>query len=139
MPFVFDASIAAAWALADESSEFAEAVQNRLLTDIGLVPPIWWCEVRNILAVNERRGRIGPDESDLFLALLATYPIEIDPFTEHERTFQLARQHRLTVYDAAYLELASRKRLPLATLDHALEEAALAAGVGGLAHGGAAG
>jgi len=133
MPFVFDASIAASWALADEASEFADLAQNKLLTDVGLVPPIWWYEVRNILVVNERRNRIGLEESNLFLSLLATYPIEIDPSIEQDRTFELARQHRLTVYDAAYLELALRNHLPLATLDHALEEAALVAGVARLA------
>jgi predicted nucleic acid-binding protein len=124
MPFVLDASISAAWALADESSPFAELAENRLAADPAIVPRIWWYEVRNILVVNERRGRITADESAAFLRILSTYPIRIEPDGEEADIFRIARRCRLSFYDAAYLALAVRERLPLATLDKNLENAA---------------
>jgi predicted nucleic acid-binding protein len=124
MPFVLDASISAAWALADESSPFAELVENRLAADSAIVPHIWWYEVRNILVVNERRGRITADESAAFLRILSAYPIRIEPDGEEADAFRIARLCRLSFYDAAYLALAVRERLPLATLDRNLQDAA---------------
>jgi predicted nucleic acid-binding protein len=124
MPFVLDASIAAAWALADESSPFAEQVESRLAADSAIVPHIWWYEIRNILVVNERRRRISVDESAAFLRILSAYPIRIEPDTEESDIFRIARRCRLSFYDGAYLALAIRERLPLATLDRNLENAA---------------
>jgi predicted nucleic acid-binding protein len=129
MPFVLDASISAAWALADESSPVAELAQNRLEGDSAIVPHIWWYEVRNILVVNERRGRITAGESAAFLRILSAYPIRIEPNGEDAEIFRIARRSRLSFYDAAYLALAVRERLPLATLDRNLQAAAAAENV----------
>jgi predicted nucleic acid-binding protein len=129
VPFVLDASVAGPWILADESSPAAARIADLLVTDRAFVPPIWWYEVRNLLVVSERRGRLAWDDSAAFLTLVADFDIAIDPAVERDETVLLARRHRLTVYDAAYLELALRRQLPLATLDTALAAAARSAGV----------
>jgi predicted nucleic acid-binding protein len=129
MAFVLDVSVAAVWALADESSSVAESASLRLKREIALVPPIWWYEVRNLLVVNERRQRLTVGESALFLELLSSFPIQIDPIEDEQAIFGLARRYRLSFYDAAYLAVAQRNRLPLATLDQNLKAAALAEGV----------
>jgi predicted nucleic acid-binding protein len=129
MPFVLDASVTITWAMQDETHPIADAASRRLLLDQGLVPPIWWCEVRNILLINERRQRISQADSTRFLHELDELPIKMDGVLDRPNLPDLARQFRLTVYDAAYLELAVRKSVPLATLDKALRTAAEAAGV----------
>jgi predicted nucleic acid-binding protein len=129
MPFVLDASISVAWALADEASPLAEIAQNRLTDDSAVVPRIWWYEIRNLLVVNERRKRITVDESSAFLRVLSAYPIQIDSAEDDREIFQIARHCGLSFYDAAYLALAQRERLPLATLDKNLEAAAIAEGI----------
>lgn len=126
MPFVLDASISAAWALADESSPLAEIAENRLAVDTAIVPHIWWYEVRNLLVVNERRQRITADESSAFLRILSAYPIRMEPVGDETEIFAIARRSRLSFYDAAYLAVARRERLSLATLDKNLAAAALA-------------
>jgi predicted nucleic acid-binding protein len=93
------------------------------------VPGVWWFEVRNSLVVNERRGRLSETETAAFLRNLAQLSIHIDRDPAEASVLSLARQHRLTVYDAAYLELAQREGLALATLDTALRQAASAIGV----------
>ena len=93
------------------------------------MPLLWWFEVRNVLVINERRGRIDPPGSAAFLADLETLPISFDRQSDSATVLALAREHRLTVYDAAYLELARRLEAPLATLDRRLAAAARAAGV----------
>jgi predicted nucleic acid-binding protein len=90
------------------------------------VPILWWFEVRNVLVINERRGRIDPPSSSAFLTDLEGLPIHFDRQPNGERVLALARTHRLTVYDAAYLELALRVDAPLATLDGQLARAARA-------------
>lgn len=129
MAFVLDASVSAVWALADESSPVAEMAANRLKNEIALVPPLWWYEVRNILVINERRQRMTAEDSAHYLELLTSFPIQIDPTEDEKTIFRFARQYRLSFYDAAYLAVAQRNQLPLATLDKALQAAALAAGV----------
>ncbi|MGH9607950.1 MAG: type II toxin-antitoxin system VapC family toxin [Terracidiphilus sp.] len=129
MAFVLDASISAVWAFYDESSSLAELAASRLEAEFAMVPPIWWYEVRNLLVVNERRRRITADDSAVFLELIASYPIQIDPIEDEGTIFRFARQYGLSFYDAAYLAVAERHRAPLATLDKALQAAALAAGV----------
>lgn len=124
MPFVLDASIAATWALADESSAIAELADRRLDDDIALVPRIWWYETRNLLVVIERRQRITAAHTARFLESLADYSISMDPEEDEQAIFDLARRYRLSFYDAAYLALAQRRGIPLATLDKALQEAA---------------
>jgi predicted nucleic acid-binding protein len=133
MAFVLDASVAAVWAFADEASPLADLALERFHTESAFVPPLWWYEVRNILIGNERRKRITPDESTFFLQTLRQYPIRIDWSDEEGMILQLARQYRLTFYDAAYLAVAKRNRLPMATLDNELIRAAHDCGVSLLA------
>ena len=133
MPFVLDASVSAAWALADESSPLAEKAQQRFRSDYALVPRIWWYEIRNLLIVNERRQRITADHTATFLRLLSAYPIQQEPAEEENEILRIARLYRLSFYDAAYLSLAARHRVPLVTLDRALQTAADSAGIPRLA------
>jgi predicted nucleic acid-binding protein len=129
MPFVLDASISAAWALADESSPLADEAQERLRNDYALVPRIWWYEIRNLLIVNERRKRITADDTATFLRILVAYPIHHEPAEEENEVLRIARRYQLSFYDAAYLSLAARHRVPLATLDQALQSAAASADI----------
>lgn len=126
MPFVVDASVTACWLLPDEAHPIAAAARERLLHDHAVVPPIWWFEMRNLLIVNERRGRLDETRSNRALRILQRLPIELDQRINEDRLLAIARAHRLSVYDAAYLELALRENVPLATLDGALAAAARA-------------
>jgi len=128
MPFVLDASIAASWAFL-EGDQNAELAFETLLADSAIAPWLWWYEVRNLLIVSERHRRRSPADTEAFLGLLATLPIRLDHAPEQGSVLSLARTHKLTVYDAAYLELAGREGIPLATLDADLVRAALTAGV----------
>ena len=101
MPFVLDASATASWCFEDESASAADAAMERLPADHAVVPTPWWLEVRNILIVNERRGRIGPVDSDVFLDDPARLPIRIESHTSERPVVALARKHRLTACDAA--------------------------------------
>ena len=127
MPQVIDASVTVAWGLADEDHPTAGRAEQRLLGDVTYAPSLWWFEVRNTLIVAERRGRIVETDVGRFLADLGRLPVEIDFEANEADLMRLARDHRLTVYDAAYLELAFRKKADLATLDRALMNAARAA------------
>lgn len=129
MPFVLDSSVTATWCFPDEEHETAEAAFDRLDGDEAVVPTLWWFEIRNILVVNERRGRIDAAETASFLADLERLSIRVDRDPNSETVLSHARKHKLTGYDAAYLELARRLGLSLATLDPALIEAARADGV----------
>ncbi len=128
MPFVLDASIAACWAFHDEAHPIANLALERIRTDEALVPSLWWFEIRNILIVNERRGRLAETDTATFLRSVARLGIVIDRAPEESSVLALARKHRLTVYDASYLELAQREALLLATLDKDLQAAANAVG-----------
>jgi predicted nucleic acid-binding protein len=126
--FALDASAALAWVL-PEDSPAAKQAWARTATDTAVVPALWWFELRNGLTVNERRGRITEGETTRFLRRLAKLLIATDDAPDEQRLMALARRHRLTVYDAAYLELALRENVPLATLDAPLGAAARAEGV----------
>lgn len=128
MPFVLDASVAVCWLFADEDHPNATEALERIRTDEALVPSIWWFEVRNTLLVNERRGRLTETDTTAFLRALSRLAITVDR-TPSDEVLVLARRHRLSVYDAAYLELARRENVPLATLDQKLADAARAEGV----------
>lgn len=129
MAFVLDASTVLAWAIEDERTPPAMSALAALrVDDEARVPAVWWSEVRNALVVNERRGRLGEADVADFLRGLNRLPISIDRSPDETALFALARRHRLTVYDAAYLELARREGLPLASLDGDLR-AASASGV----------
>lgn len=129
MPFVLDASIAACWAFDDEGHPAAALALGRIRTDEAHVPSVWWFEIRNVLIVNERRGRVTEADVALFLRSLSRLSVTIDRTPDESAVLALARRHRLSVYDASYLELAQRERIPLATLDAALATAAHAEGV----------
>jgi predicted nucleic acid-binding protein len=126
MAFVLDASITGCWLLPDEDHPAATRALDRLLDEHALVPAIWWYEIRNLLVACERRGRLDADRSNTALAMLAGLPITIEPPPDDGSVLVLARRHRLSVYDAAYLELAQREAIELATLDAALGAAARA-------------
>ncbi len=130
--FVLDASIAIVWGFDDETDPYAEAVADKLPDAHAIVPSLWPLEVANALLVGERRQRITEAKVAQFLAILESFPIALDEETSAKAwhdTLQLARSHKLSLYDATYLELALRKGLPLASLDDKLEAAAHAAGV----------
>ena len=129
MAFVLDASIAACWAFPDEDHPDASLAFRRMRTEEAVVPCLWWFEVRNILVVNERRRRIAESGTASFLLNLSRLRIRVDRVPNEGAVLHLARTHRLSVYDAAYLELAQREGLPLATLDTDLQKAAADAGV----------
>ena len=127
--FVVDCSVFLAWCLADEENPGANAVLHRLTDEGAVVPQIWWYELRNALLMNERRGRITAQQVADTLSDSTKLGIDIDADHDESAIMAIARQHRLTVYDSAYLEVASRHGLPLATLDRRLSEAATAAGI----------
>jgi predicted nucleic acid-binding protein len=129
MAFVVDASVTACWAFADEDHPDADLAFERMRTEEGVVTSLWWFEVRNILVVNERRGRIAEADTAFFLQNLALLRLRVDRAPAEGEILRLARAHRLTVYDAAYLELARREKIPLATLDNSLRHAAAGEGV----------
>jgi predicted nucleic acid-binding protein len=133
MPFVLDASIAAVWALADESDHLADKAMEHIQFESALVPAVWWYEIRNVVVINERRKRLSIDESAAFLKILNSFPISIDDERNEQAILGYATRYQLSFYDAAYLELAHRNHLPLATLDKALRGAAESAGVSLLA------
>ena len=129
MALIADVSAILSLAFDDEDANYAESVIEAIAHDEALVPTLFWFEIRNVLLVGERRGRISPERTGQFLADLALLPFVVDELPRETPAMDLARSHKLTIYDAAYLELAQRKGLPLATLDEALIKAATAIGV----------
>jgi predicted nucleic acid-binding protein len=132
MPFVLDASVALAWHFEDEDSAKAELASERSYEDVVVVPQHWYLEVTSALLKSERRRRAAPEEVDRFVGRLRTMEVELDilvPDDAFDVLLPLARTHRLSVYDAAYLELARRRGIALATLDASLAVAARDLGV----------
>jgi predicted nucleic acid-binding protein len=131
---VLDCSITATWLFEDEVSPYAEAVLDALAGDHeALAPFIWPLEVSNVLLVGERRGRITEAQSTAFWEALKTMPITVDerpPMMSSHAIIALGREHELSAYDAAYLELAVRNAAPIATLDDKLTDAARTSGAG---------
>ncbi len=129
MTFVLDNSVALAWCFKNERTPGIVKLLNRLTEDGATAPQLWPLEAMNGLLTAERRGRITGGERQRLIEFLRALPIEIDDQTVGQAwtaTAQLAEQHRLSAYDAAYLELALRLGLPLATADRALLHAAQA-------------
>ena len=129
MTIVVDASIAATWALTEESTPWTRAVRTAVINEGMIVPWLFWFEIRNSLLTNERRGRIEATDSDKFLHDLFKMVVDFDSNPDGLVVMSIARSHQLTAYDAAYLELASRRKLPLCTLDKQLIAAAPKSGV----------
>ena len=124
---VLDNSVTMSWCFPDEHDPYAQDVLKALPGTAAAVPTLWPLEAANILLVGERRGRISQADSATFIGLLEGLPIRIDDETsDHamKASLALARAQNLSVYDAAYLELAMRRGLPLATLDERLKTAA---------------
>jgi predicted nucleic acid-binding protein len=132
MSLVIDSSTTLAWAYSDEVTDAIRDVFRRISDTGAWVPSLWKLEVANVLQMGVRRGRHDAAFMEATLADLALMPIHVDPDTDRQAwgvTVRLAARHRLTVYDAAYLELTLRRALPLATLDTDLRAAAAAEGV----------
>lgn len=131
MPFVLDNSVVSGWYLENQSTRYAEAIAKRLLADRALTPQIWELELVNVLRTACMRQRMTAEAAQRIIAQLRSLPIEVDrdpvPCSE---LLALALRFGLSSYDAAYLELALRCQLPVATQDDALRSAALAAGLG---------
>jgi predicted nucleic acid-binding protein len=131
--FVLDGSLTMAWCFEDEASPESDEIQDWLTAGArAYVPTLWHLEIANVLWVCERRRRIREADSVRFLAVLQALNITTDHETEKhagQATLGLARQHDLSVYDAAYLELAMRLGLPLASKDEALRKVAQAVGL----------
>jgi len=132
MSAVLDSSVALAWVYAEETTDAIRHVFDLVSQAGAWVPSLWRLEVANILEMGVRRGRHDARFRDATLADLELLPIHVDPETDRwawKATLRLAEHHRLTLYDAAYLELAERRRLPLATLDRDLRTAADSEGI----------
>jgi predicted nucleic acid-binding protein len=130
--FIIDCSITTTWCFGDEGTPTSLAVLDRLERETALVPSHWFLEVANVLVMAEKRKRITAAKSTEFLTLLGTLDIETDaetPARAFAHLLPLCRNHRLTSYDAAYLELAVRRQLPLASLDSDLCAAAAELGI----------
>lgn len=129
---VLDSSATLAWALADERNLGPELLQHLAAAETAIVPVHWILEVTNALRMAVKRRRLDPGDPPQIIARIRTQPIEIDPETIPRCAYEipaLAEAHGLTTYDAAYLELAMRLGVPLATLDEGLARAARAAGI----------
>jgi len=125
--FVLDTSVALAWCFRDEQTPAVMMVLDRLVDGGGMAPLLWPLEVMNGLFSAERRRRISKAERISFGSFLRDLPVTLDLDTAErvwEATTDLAEQFGLTIYDATYLELCVRRRLPLATLDRALRNGA---------------
>jgi predicted nucleic acid-binding protein len=131
--FVVDASVVLTWCFLDENSALAQRVAQMFKQgDMAIAPSFWPVEVLNALLVGEKRKRISRDLIQVFLTDLATLSIALQPLPANavfDRIQSLSREHGLTAYDAAYLDLGQTGGLPLATLDEDLIRACGKAGV----------
>ena len=129
--FVIDASVAVTWLFEDETHAGAVALLAAVRdgNSVGFVTRHWHLEVRNALLIGERGGRITLEQIGASLALLNELPLHTDTEADLDVALYLARRYDLTIYDAVYLELAVRRRLPLATFDRRLGSAASEAGL----------
>lgn len=130
---MLDASVAVAWCFADEATSFTDGILDLLANGTTvMVPALWPLEVSNAILSAERKKRLTVAQATAFLRRVSGLPISLDAMPlghAFSEVLSVARQHQLTAYDAAYLELALRQDLPLATLDEPLRRSARAAGV----------
>jgi predicted nucleic acid-binding protein len=133
MECVVDSSIALAWALPDETSKEADRFLSRIsIRSILWVPALWWYEMANALLMAQRRKRLGEAEGIRLMELYRKLPIRTDGVLDSDRMWRfqtLAIEYHLSAYDGAYLELAQRRGLGLATVDRNLRLAAQRAGI----------
>lgn len=132
MSIIADISVVLAWRFEEKQTEQALDVL-RLIEKVGLlVPTLWWSELENGILMGERRNRATPVESAAFLKLVRDLPIRTDDAPRHEISdaiINIGRQHHLTAYDAAYVELAIREGASLATFDTAIRRCGTTLGV----------
>jgi predicted nucleic acid-binding protein len=129
---VLDPSVVAGWFIGDESTSLTNAALSVVAASGALVPSLWPYEVTDMFLMAERRGRISSKDVSSALEALAALPIDLRPTSstrDPAALARVAREFRLSAYDAAYLDLAVRTRSSLATLDGPLREAAVRAGV----------
>jgi predicted nucleic acid-binding protein len=129
---VIDASVALAWCFPEETTADSDRLLDIVAQDGAVAPAHWRLEVANILVLALAKGRIAQDRADASLRLLGGLQIAIDPETGDRawtESWSLAQKHKLTIYDAAYLELAQRAGARLATFDGELRAAAKKSGV----------
>lgn len=125
--FVLDCSVTLSWLFVDEQDAYALSVLRSLTQARAVVPAIWPLEVANGLLMAERRQRSTEADTTAWLQTLASLPIEVEEAPAaltFSQVVSLARGHQLTSYDAAYLELALRRKLPMATMETKLREVA---------------
>jgi predicted nucleic acid-binding protein len=118
--FVIDNSVVMSWCFKDETSKYTDAMLDYLEQATAYVPAIWPLEVSNVLLVAERRKRLSRSDSSRFISLLLELPIIVEPESPVRMLSEilaLAREYKLSSYDASYLDLAMRKELPIATTD----------------------
>lgn len=129
---VIDCSVVMAWCFEDEADKYADSILDMLASAEAVVPSIWALEVANVLLVGERRNRLKEADTARFIELLRELPISVDNETSDHamrEILSIGREQGLSSYDAAYLELAMRHGLALATRDNALRKAAKKSGV----------
>jgi predicted nucleic acid-binding protein len=131
VPFVLDNSVSSGWFLENQATPYGDAVADRLRDDRAIVPALWELEFTNVLRSACLRQRMNASAAQEVIADFEALPIDVDraPVRRSE-ILALALRHGLTSYDAAYLELALRRQLPIATVDGPLRDAAIASGVG---------
>jgi predicted nucleic acid-binding protein len=130
--FVVDASVAMTWFFKDEITPATKSLFDDLSTQQAIVPAWWYVEVANVIALAERKGRVNYEQTAAFVVALESADIVADdeaPARAFSHLLPLCRTHGLTSYDAMYLELAQRRKLPLATLDEPLRKAAKKLGI----------
>jgi predicted nucleic acid-binding protein len=132
MPFVLDNSVVTGWYLPDQATAYTQAMATRLETDRAIVPALWQLEFANVLKTACSRGTLSLDAARQIVDTVALLPIEIDSGVAPgpRQLLELAMRYSLSSYDAAYLELAMRNGLPIASQDRSLREASLQAGIG---------
>ena len=132
MSLVLDRSVTLSWCFEDERTDATDALLNQVVESGAEAPSLWPLEVLDALSMAERRRRIDTERRQRLSGFLHDLPVNIDVETAGRAwvaTSQLATRFKLTLYDAAYLELAQRLNLPLATLDKALRAAGRALGI----------
>ena len=131
MPFVIDNAVVLGWYLENQATPYTEAIAERLRDDRAVAPALWELELTNVLRTACLRQRMTAQKAQQVLVRIAMLPIAVDRVgaPPHEM-LALALRFGLSSYDAAYLELALRLKLPVATVDGSLKDAAMASGVG---------
>jgi len=129
--FVLDNSVVCGWMLESQATDYSAAIAGRLAQERAVAPPLLWLEIANVLRTACKRQIMIASQAQALLAQLSKLPIEVHAHApEPGLLLALALRYELTSHDAAYLELALRMQLPIATQDAALAEAARTAGVG---------